>query len=229
MSKPFGTVPAGTLKVPEPFTLHVPDQDLEDFRTLLKLSPIAPETYYNRQEDGRYGVSRKWLIEAKDAWLQSDWRSLEQRVNKLPNFKTQVESPEGHSVEIHFAALFSNKPDAKPVIWMHGWPGSFLEFLPMLNLLAEKYTPNTLPYHVVVPSLPGYGLSGEARPLDAEVDLDIATKVLHQLMLDLGFAGGYVASGGDVGSALANTMSHYAECKGVHGKHLPTHQTLPRH
>jgi len=216
MSKPFGTVPYGARKIPEPFTLRVPDQDLEEFRTLLKLSKIGPETFYNRHEDGQFGVSRKWLAEAKDAWLQSDWRDLEKRVNKFPNFKAQVDNSEGYTVDIHFIALFSNKADAKPVIEMHGWPGSFLEFLPMLNLLTEKYTPDTLPYHVIVPSLPGYGLSGDARPLDAEVDMDLASKVLHQLMLDLGFGGGYAASGGDVGSGLATTMSHYAECKAVH-------------
>ncbi|KAH7036046.1 epoxide hydrolase [Microdochium trichocladiopsis] len=216
MSKKFSTVPREARRVPEAFTLHVPDQELDDFRTLLKLSRIGPETYYNRQEDGQFGVSRKWLIEAKDAWLQSDWRGLEDRVNAFPNFKAQVNTPEGHTVEIHFIALFSDRADAKPVICMHGWPGSFLEFLPILGLLVAKYTPDTLPYHVVVPSLPGYGLSSDASRVDVEVDLAAATAVLHQLMLDLGFKGGYAASGGDVGSAVARNMSHYAECKAVH-------------
>lgn len=217
MSKQFSTVPKGASKVPQAFTLHVADQEIEDFKTLLKLSRIGPETFYNQQEDGQFGVSRKWLVEAKNAWLQSDWRSAEDRVNAFPNFKTQVNTPEGKPVEIHFAALFSNRADAKPIIFLHGWPGSFFEFLPMLRLLVAKYTPDTLPYHVVVPSLPGYGLSGDARPLDAEVDMAVATAIMHQLMLDLGFGGGYAVSGGDVGSGIANSLSHYAECKAVHG------------
>ncbi|KAJ1324762.1 microsomal epoxide hydrolase [Microdochium nivale] len=216
MSKKFSTVPPEARKVPEAFTLHVPDQHLHDFQTLLRLSPIGPETYYNRQEDGQFGVSRKWLAEAKNAWLESNWRDVEDRVNAFPNFKAQVENPEGNTVEIHFAALFSNRANAKPLICMHGWPGSFLEFLPMLGLLATKYTPDTLPYHIVVPSLPGYGLSDNARPLDAEGDMATVAAILHQLMLDLGFGRGYVASGGDVGSGLARNMSHYAECKAIH-------------
>ncbi|KXJ90512.1 epoxide hydrolase [Microdochium bolleyi] len=216
MSKKFSTVPPGALKEPEAFTLHIPDQDVDEFRTLLKLSRIGPDTFYNQQEDGRFGVSRKWLAEAKDAWLQSDWRAVEDRVNAFPNFKAQVSNTEGHAAEVHFVALFSNRADAKPVICMHGWPGSFLEFLPMLGLLTSKYTPDTLPYHVVVPSLPGYGLSGDARPLNAEADMTAVTAILHQLMLDLGFGGGYAASGGDVGSGIARNLSHYAECKAVH-------------
>lgn len=217
MSKNFSKVPTGARKVPESFTLHVADQEIADFQALLKLSRIGPETYYNRQEDGQFGVSRKWLVEAKNAWLQSDWRGVEDRVNAFPNFKAQVDNTEGNAVEVHFIALFSNKADAKPIICLHGWPGSFFEFLPLLRLLTAKYTPDTLPYHVIVPSLPGYGLSGDARPLDAESDMTTATAILHQLMLDLGFGEGYAASGGDVGSGIATNLSYYAECKAIHG------------
>ncbi|KAI1841227.1 hypothetical protein JX266_012616 [Neoarthrinium moseri] len=216
MAKNFSAIPPEARRTPEHFTLRIPDQDIIDFRNLLKLSRIGPETYYNRQENGQFGLLRKWLVQAKDAVLKSDWRSVEDRINKFPNFTSHVNKPQGGSVVIHFIALFSNMPSAKPVIWLHGWPGSFLEFLPILDLLMTKYTPDTLPYHVVVPSLPGFGLSDDVCPVDAEPDIDTAAAILHELMLDLGFGGGYVASGGDIGSIIAKNMSHRAECKAVH-------------
>ncbi|KAF6835745.1 epoxide hydrolase [Colletotrichum musicola] len=217
MPKSFGTIPAGVQKTPEEYTLRVPDQELADFKQLLGLSKIGPETYYNLQEDRRFGVTRKWLSEAKDAWLAYDWRKSEDRINALPNFKAHVEGSDLGAVDVHFAALFSKKADALPVIFMHGWPGSFLEFLPLLELLQKKYTPESLPYHVIVPSLPGYGLSSASIPLEKETTVEKVADVLHRLMLGLGFGGGYAVQGGDVGSFLARVMSvTYDECKAIH-------------
>ncbi|KZL79734.1 epoxide hydrolase [Colletotrichum incanum] len=216
MAKAFGNLPSGVLKTPEKFTLKVPDQNLDEFKQLLKLSKIGPETWYNKQEGGRFGITREWLINAKDAWLKFDWRKQEDRINSFPNFKSKVENPDLGTVEIHFTALFSNNKEAVPVIFMHGWPGSFLEFFPILDLLVNKYTPDTLPYHVIVPSLPGYGLSSGSIPLDKETLQQPVAASLHQLMLDLGFGGGYAAQGGDVGSFMARHMSVYKECKAFH-------------
>ncbi|KAF6812970.1 epoxide hydrolase 6 [Colletotrichum plurivorum] len=217
MSKSFGTIPAGALRTPEEYTLRVPDQELADFKQLLALSKIGPKTFYNLQEDGRFGLTRRWLSEAKDAWLAYDWRKCEERVNAFPNFKARVDSKELGAVDVHFAALFSKKPNALPVVFMHGWPGSFLEFLPVMDLLQKKYTPESLPYHVIVPSLPGYGLSSASIPLEKETTVDKVADVLHRLMLDLGFGGGYAVQGGDVGSFLARVMSvTYDECKAIH-------------
>lgn len=218
MAHAFGTVPAGAAKRPERFTLRVSDQELDDFKKLLRLSKIGPDTFYNNQEDRRFGVTRKWLAEAKDAWLKYDWREREDRINSFPNFKTRVDHEELGTTDVHFAALFSSKPGAIPVIFMHGWPGSFLEFLPVLDLVLKKYKPETLPYHLIVPSLTGYGLSASSAPVDKELTLDLVAGVMHQLMIDLGFGTGYAAQGGDVGSFLARHMSaNYKECKAVHG------------
>ena len=84
-------------------------------------------------------------------------RHVEERINSFPNFKMLV-GCKTDTYDIHFAALFSTNPAAVPVMILHGWLGSFLEFLPILRILADKYTPATLPYHTVVPSLPGYTL-----------------------------------------------------------------------
>jgi pimeloyl-ACP methyl ester carboxylesterase len=216
MAQAFSNLPGGVLKTPEKFTLRVPDQDLEEFKQLLKLSKIGPETWYNKQEGGRFGVTREWLTNAKDAWLRFDWRKQEDRINSFPNFKSKVENADLGTVDIHFVALFSKKKDALPLIFMHGWPGSFLEFYPVLDLLVNKYTPDTMPYHVIVPSLPGYGLSSDSIPLDTETLPESVAASLHQLMLDLGFGGGYAAQGGDIGSFMARHMSKYKECKAFH-------------
>jgi pimeloyl-ACP methyl ester carboxylesterase len=103
--------------------------------------------------------------------------------------------------DIHFMALFSKKKDAVPLIMLHGWPGaslfpldklrpkrvpgSFIEFIPILEILSKKYTPETLPYHIVVPSLPGYGFS--SGPQSTEFKMVDVAKIFNNLMLGLGF------------------------------------------
>lgn len=100
---------------------------------------------------------------------------------------------------------------------MEGYIGSFLEFLPLLTLLSKKYSPETLPYHVVVPSLPGYTLS-DGPPLDMDFTMADLTRIMNQLMVDLGFGKkGYVAQGGDVGSMVARLLAPTSECKAIHG------------
>ncbi|KAI4616472.1 hypothetical protein J4E80_005746 [Alternaria sp. BMP 0032] len=195
----------------EPFTLNVSDQSISEWRQLLQLSKLAPETWEGRQEDRRFGVSRKWLSDAKDYWLNKyDWRAQEKHINSFPNYKMQIED-----VDMHFVALFSEKKDAIPIIFMHGWPGSFLEFLPMLTLIKEKYSARDLPYHIVVPSLPGYTLS-TVQSVDKEWTLADSSRVMNQLMLNLGF-NKYLAQGGDVGSFTAQMMSQlYDSCVALH-------------
>ncbi|KAH7013971.1 epoxide hydrolase [Ilyonectria destructans] len=212
----YGAIPSGVVKAPEEFTFGVPNRQTKEFKTLLSLSKIGSESWYNTREDNEFGISREWLIEAKAAWMKHDWRKEEKLINSNPNFMTTVDDPELGSVKIHFTALFSTKPDALPLIMLHGWPGSFLEFLPVLDLLKEKYTADTLPYHVIVPSLPDFGLSGGPSN-DVELTVESAARLMDQLMLDLGFGQGYVAQGGDVGSFLTRIMSATsAACKAFH-------------
>lgn len=119
---------------------------------------------------------------------------------------------------IHFAALFSQKSDAIPLILMHGWPGSFLEFLPMLELAKKKWKPADMPYHFIIPSLPGYAYSS-GPPVDKDFTPQDVARVMHLLMTELGFGDGYIAQGGDIGSRVARWMgTEYEGCKGVHRK-----------
>ena len=124
----------------------------------------------------------------------------------------------GDSIEIHFLALFSKRTDAVPLAMYHGWPGSVLEFLGVLDLLRKKYTPDTLPYHIVVPSLPGFGYSG-SPPMTMDWGLEDAAMALDALMRGLGLQG-YFAQGGDLGAYVCQYQA--AQCEACRGLHLQT-------
>jgi microsomal epoxide hydrolase len=91
-------------------------------------------------------------------------------------------------------------------------PGSFLEFLPLIEYLSKKYTPQTLPVHLVVPSLIGYGYSSPP-PIDKEFTTGSNAPIFNSLMEGLGFKG-YIAQGGDVGSSVSRFLAEFDACKG---------------
>jgi microsomal epoxide hydrolase len=98
----------------------------------------------------------------------------------------------------------------------------------MMALLKEKYSPEELPYHVIVPSLPGYTLSA-GPPLHKDFSTHDASYMINNLMVQLGFSDGYVAQGGDVGSFVASTLaSNYDECKAKHCKSLSRSESSER-
>ncbi|CCF35757.1 epoxide hydrolase [Colletotrichum higginsianum] len=202
-----------TISPPREANLHVPDSKINEFTSLLYSSKIGPETWYNNNTD--FGTTRDWLAKAKDSWLDLDWRNQEDRINSFPNFNTTINDVDIGPINIHFVGLYSSRRDALPLLFLHGWPGSFLECLPMLDVLKSKYTTETLPYHVIIPSLPDYGLSGGL--VDTELTLEIAARLMNELMITLGFGSGYVAQGGDIGSFLARIISAtYPQCKAFH-------------
>ncbi|KAJ4292651.1 hypothetical protein N0V90_009314 [Kalmusia sp. IMI 367209] len=195
-----------------PFTLSISDQDLSEWRQLLQLSKLGPKTYENQQTTEQYGVTYDWLSNAKDYWLNTySWRTQEAYINSFANYKTTI-----NDFDVHFVALFSTKKDAIPIIAMHGWPGSFIEFLPMLEVIKKQYEGKELPYHIIIPSLPGYTLSS-GGPVDRDWGVRDSAEVMHNLMQSLGFEK-YFVQGGDVGSFLARIMA--ATYEGVVGAHL---------
>ncbi|KAI8625408.1 Alpha/Beta hydrolase protein [Xylariaceae sp. FL1651] len=238
MATSFATVPLKAVIKPEPFTVSIPEVLLSEFKQLLKLSKVGPVTYEGLQQDRKYGITTEWLKDAKEQWESFDWREVENEINSVPNFKAQVEdsgandkSGTGHTYTIHFAALFSQREDAVPILMLHGWPGSFLEFLPILKRLQSAYaTPSELPYHIIVPSLPGYAFSSPP-PLDRDFRLEDCARILDKLMVQLGFGlnsgdgskgvhGGYVVQGGDVGSKVARVLGGSSVHKAVRAVHL---------
>lgn len=221
----FTTPPSAATVQPKPFTARVLDEDLNAFTQLLKLSKLAPETYENRSADAKdlrhWGISRAWLTHAKQHWeTEYSWRKTEDRINSFPNFTVPIEEAGSH-FEIHFIALFSGRKDAVPLLLLHGWPGSFLEFLDALDVLKGKYSPGDLPFHVIVPSLPGYGYSS-GPPLDRDFRCEDIARVMNKLMLGLGFGDGYVTQGGDIGSFVSRILGKTSSsCKAIHRTSQP--------
>lgn len=202
-----------------PFRAHVPEEKLQHFRQLLSLSPVAPAVHENTKTNSQYAVRRDWLLSAKEIWLNNEtfsWRSHELRINSFPNFKASVIDSSGSTLDIQFLALFSNNTNAVPITFLHGFPGSICEFLDILDLLKAKYTPQDLPYHVIIPSLPGYGYSSSPR-VEVDYTIEMAASALNNLMKGLGFGNGYLVQGGDLGSFIARALAtRHEECKGCH-------------
>ncbi|KAL2194507.1 Alpha/Beta hydrolase protein [Corynascus similis CBS 632.67] len=223
----FGLVPQGIPGTPSPFSLQVPAADLHQLSSLVRTAVVGPPSFYNTHSvaddpDHAFGITREWFAAAADEWVHKfDWRAHEKHWNSFPQFTINVTAPsDGQVFHLHFAALFSHRHDATPVLFSHGWPSSWTEFVPVLELLTEKYTPKTLPYHIVVPSIPDYGLSTRSGLTETELDFRGAAEALNELMKALGFDA-YIAQGGDVGSGLTAALgTFHDECKAVHFNNL---------
>ncbi|KAI5464361.1 putative hydrolases or acyltransferase [Mariannaea sp. PMI_226] len=221
----FGEIPSCVRVKLDTAFIYI-DRDVVDrFQVLVDAAPIGPETYENKSppSDINFGITQSWLENAKRVWLEEyDWRRHEARLNTFPNFKTKV-----GDMEIFFSALFSTRPDAIPVLLLHGWPGSVMEFLPMLELIIDRYNSSTLPIHLIVPALPGYPFSNKP-PLDKDFGLHDAASLMDGLMRTLGFDA-YIAHGGDVGSMIAMILSAtYDSCRALHVTYLaPNPSELP--
>jgi microsomal epoxide hydrolase len=145
-------------------------------------------------------------------------RKHEVEINSLPHYTAPVKDDNGKLFSIHFLALYSERRDATPLVLLHGWPGSFLEFIPILKILSRRYTPETLPYHVIVPSLPGYTFSSPP-PLDQDFSIEDVARIINKLVVGLGFGDGYVVQGGDIGSDVSRILAaEHPSCKAVHSK-----------
>ncbi|KAJ9602606.1 hypothetical protein H2200_012799 [Cladophialophora chaetospira] len=221
----YNQIPEGASLKIEPFKLNIDQSKVDHFYQLLKLSPLAPLTFENNQATppagiSHYGVTMDWMKKTKEHWESKyDWKKREKRINDIPQYTTDVKDDDGYVFKIHFAALFSQKQDAIPIVWLHGWPGDYLEFLGLMRLVRDKYPADQLPYHIIVPSLPGYALSS-GPPADKNFDTEGIARIVDKLMVGLGAEqssiNGYVAQGGDVGSYACRPLSLHRACKAVH-------------
>ncbi|GAB1321050.1 Epoxide hydrolase N-terminal domain-containing protein [Madurella fahalii] len=217
----FGILPGTARKdIVSPFTVNIPDAEIERLKTLITHSKVPSACYENALPDGsrKLGLRRAWLVEAQRVWeTEFNWRSREGQINALPNFTAPVPLPNtSHEINIHFLALFSSNPSATPVLLMHGWPGSPLEFLPLLKHILSTYPdPSSLPYHLIVPSLPGFAFS-DAFPGDQHYGMtDVAHAMDHLMTSALGLKQ-YVVQGGDIGSYVGRIMTaRFDGCKGA--------------
>jgi pimeloyl-ACP methyl ester carboxylesterase len=181
----------------EPFTARIPQGDLDDLQQRLSLTRWAPGTPTGRDE-GAYGVPLTRLRRLVAGWREFDWRQQEDRLNAYPQFRTVIGGQ-----PVHFLHVRSAVPDALPVVLSHGWPGSVFEYLELIDRLTDPVAHGGEPgdaFHVVLPSLPGYGFSGPA--VAAGWGTRRIAAAWAELMAQLGY-GYYGAIGNDAGSMVA--------------------------
>ena len=194
------------------FQIDVPQDQLDDLRRrVLATRWPGRELVADRSQ----GVQLAALRELARYWAgEYDWRVCEARLNALPQFTTEIDG-----VEIHFVHVRSRHENALPLIMTHGWPGSVVELLetvgPLTDPTAHGGTTEDA-FHLVLPSLPGYGFSSEPAELGWESGR--IARAWAELMDRLGYAR-YVAQGGDVGAAVTDAMGRQAPA-GLAGIHL---------
>src|SRR3954454_18111381 len=200
-----------------PFQIGVPEEQLDDLRRRIEATRWPTKELVDDRSQGvqlatMKAVARYWTTEY-------DWRRCEARLNALPQFTTEIDG-----TEIHFIHVRSPHEDAMPLIMTHGWPGSVVELLETVGPLTDPpaHGGNAEDaFHLVLPSMPGYGFS--AGPVELGWDLRRTARAWAELMRRLGYTR-YVAQGGDVGAGVTDAMGRHApeSLLGIHMNRLVT-------
>jgi pimeloyl-ACP methyl ester carboxylesterase len=203
---------ASTTTEIRPFSVEVPEEELDELRRRILATRWPTEELV---DDRSQGVQLATVKALAGYWASEyDWRRCEAKLNELPQFTTEIDG-----VDIHFIHVRSEHEGALPLVMTHGWPGSVIELLESIGPLTDPTAHGGNEedaFHLVVPSLPGYGFSGEPRELGWNVGR-IAT-AWAELMRRLGYDR-YVAQGGDVGAAVTDAMGRQAP-EGLLGIHM---------
>ncbi|HTU04849.1 MAG TPA: epoxide hydrolase [Trebonia sp.] len=182
-----------------PFRVNVPDADLADLRERLRRTRWPePETTGDWSQGAPLGYVRDLCSYWADGY---DWRPCEARLNALPQYRTDIDG-----IAVHFLYARSPRPDALPLVMTHGWPGSVVEFLKVIGPLTDPAAHGGDPadaFHVVCPSLPGYGFSG--KPASPGWGVEKIAAAWAELMARLGHTR-YGAQGGDWGTSVSTVL-----------------------
>jgi pimeloyl-ACP methyl ester carboxylesterase len=195
-----------------PFHVDVPQEALDDLRRRIDATRWPTKELV---QDRSQGVQLETLQALAQYWTTDyDWRKAEAKLNALPQFTTQIDG-----VDIHFIHVKSPRADALPLIMTHGWPGSVIELLETVGPLTDPAAHGgdaEDAFDLVLPSLPGYGFSGE--PTEVGWDLGRNAVAWAELMSRLGYTR-YVAQGGDLGAIVVDVMGRQAP-EGLLGIHM---------
>ena len=184
----------------ERYTVSIPDSQIQDLKQRLALTKLPDELADSGFDLGSPLTDIQSLIAYwKDEY---DWRKAETTLNQLPHFTTNISLPGFESLNIHFIHKRSHVPGAIPLLFVHGWPGNFLEVTKIINDLAEG-APGHPAFDVVAPSLAGYGFS--EGPRKKGFGLEQHARTYHELMQRLGYDQ-YVTQGGDWGHMITRAI-----------------------
>jgi pimeloyl-ACP methyl ester carboxylesterase len=216
---PSQLVAAAAADAIRPFRVDIPDEQLVDLRRRIAATRWPDkETVSDRSQGNQLGklqeVVRYWRTDY-------DWRKVEARLNALPQFMTEIDG-----LDIHFIHVRSKHENALPLIVTHGWPGSIIEQLKIIDPLTNPTSHGgsaSDSFHLVIPSMPGYGFSG--KPKGTGWNPDRIGRAWAELMTRLGYTR-YVAQGGDWGSPVSSAMARQAPA-GLLGIHINLPATVP--
>ncbi|MFD1276965.1 epoxide hydrolase family protein [Streptomyces kaempferi] len=202
-----------------PFRVNIPERDLVELRRRITATRWPDrETVHDQSQ----GVQLATMKELSQYWRASyNWRNIENKLNSLPQFKTEIDG-----LDIHFIHVRSRHANALPMILTHGWPGSILEFLKVIDPLSNPTAHGGRAedaFHLVIPSIPGYGFS--ERPTSTGWGPDRIARAWAVLMERLGY-GHYVSQGGDWGAVISDKMA-IQQPAGLLGIHVNFPATVP--
>ena len=183
------------------FKINISNKIIKDINT-----KVANFPWHEMPDDGgwNYGTNLDYMKEISNYWVNKfNWRKIEEKINKFQNFKTNIDG-----IDIHFIHEKGSGSNPKPLLLSHGWPGSIIEFLHIIDQLAhpEKFGGKEEDaFDVVVPSLPGFGFSGRpSRPIGPRKMASIFNSLMAKV---LGYKK-YLAQGGDFGGAIATWLGY---------------------
>lgn len=193
-----------------PFTINIPEEQITDLQNRINNTRWAEEECVN---DWSQGIPLTYVREVADYWAnQYDWRKSEQYLNTFDHYQTNI-----NDLDIHFIHQKSPHPNAYPLVITHGWPGSIIEFHKVIQPLVNPTKHGGKAedaFHVICPSLPGYGFSG--KPTVSGWGVEKIAQTWDQLMTRLGY-GNYGAQGGDWGAAVTTQIGrNVGHCDGIH-------------
>lgn len=202
-----------------PFHINIPEEDIVDLRHRLASTRWPDRETVSDRSQGAQLAKMQPLVRY---WgTDYDWRKVEARLNTLPQFVTTIDG-----LDIQFAHVRSRHANALPLIMTHGWPGSIIEILKVIGPLTDPTAHGGRTedaFHLVLPSMPGYGFSG--KPQGIGWGPDRIARAWEKLMRRLGYTR-YVTQGGDWGSVIADRMARQA-AKGLVGIHVNMPATVP--
>lgn len=188
--------------IAEPFAVAIPDEDLADLRA--RLSSVRWADDFGNA-DWRYGVERGWLEEMIRYWRDDyDWRAQERAINRLPQFRVAIDG-----VPIHFVHVRGKGSNPVPLLLLHGWPWTFMDFHDLIGPLTDPAAhggDGGDAFDLVIPSLPGHGFSMPLRRTGLDVPSHAA--IFARLMTEILGYPRFAVGGGDWGAAISNYMAH---------------------